>query len=183
MKMYTDRPLSADEQRFVRHYVKHRDLEKAAALAKLTGKMTGKKMYARPAVREDIDRRIAVLDGVTLEMDVKELMLAADILDVELRNVCQLNAKEFGTLKMDGLRLAYILTGRLKDRNLEAIGTNSGTSTNDQPAFYQQMFHQAQTQITHTLTQAETVSVPAAPRVTQHAALPPRPEAPTIKVY
>lgn len=188
MPTYTDRLLSADEQKFVRFYVKYRDIEEAAQHARLK-KGTGKRMFQRPAVREDIDRRIGMIEKEETIQDVRSMHLAAEVLDVELKNVCQLDPKLHGSLKMEGLRLAYIVTGRLKDRNLEAVGLPAlGAGQQEgMPAFYQQMFQHQVT--THTIT-ANHEAPPKTPEpmvidVTPAASqLPPRPEAPpTIKVY
>lgn len=122
MPRNTDRPLTPKEQKFIRFYVKPgvRDLEKAAQLAGMKGR-EGKVLYNRPEVREDIDRRLLMIQQEQAKLDAKEEVLSDTALDHALAAMVGLDAKEHGGTKLAAITLGLVVKGRIETRHAKAV--------------------------------------------------------------
>jgi hypothetical protein len=142
MPRNADRPLSADEQRFVRHYVRERDPEKAAKKARL--KMDqGMQFYKRAHVREEIDRRLRLIELEQAKLDAQDIdrriELTDDFLNEHLRATIELDATKHGNIKLKALSLGYVLRSRIRQGNTEALIRPADTA-NTTVNFYQSVF-------------------------------------------
>lgn len=185
MPRNTERPLNADEQRFIRHYVRERDIEKAEKKSRLkVGE--GMKFYRRPHVREDIDRRIrdiereqAILDAKDIERKEEAL---TDLLDPELMKTIKLDPQKHGAIKLRAIELGYIVAGKIRQGNTEALDRSGAVNSNVN--IYQSVYdRRAQTPAATTVEVTQTVT-PAEPEPSQASpAKPPIKAASKIRVY
>lgn len=142
MPRNADRPLSADEQRFIRHYVRERDPEKAAKKARLRPEQ-GMQFYKRAHVREDIDRRLRVIELEQAKIDAADIQrkvdLTDDFLNEHLRKTIELDPTKYGAIKLKALGLGYVLRSRIRQGNTEALIRPQDTA-DVKENFYQSTF-------------------------------------------
>lgn len=123
-----DAPLAANVQRFIHFYVETRDLEKAAQLAGFRPSW-GLRMYKQVPIREEIDRRIGVVELEQAKLKAADVILTERILDKELLEIIQLDPKAFAREKLNALKFGYVLQNKVRIGNTEAIverGPNPG---------------------------------------------------------
>jgi hypothetical protein len=115
-----DKPLPAKEQRFIHFFTQSRDLEKAAGLAGFKPSF-GARLYKRPEIREEIDRRIGIVEVEQAKLIAKDIVLTMPVLDKNLMEIIELPAKEFALAKLRALQFGYVLQGKVRIGNTEAI--------------------------------------------------------------
>ena len=173
--MPKERILTAQEQKFVRLYVKHRDVAKAAGLCRMKPE-AGKRFMKRQAVAEDIARWMSVIQKEQVDLDLKEANLENALLDSELKKVIMLDAKEHGALKLNAITLGFIVTGRMRDGQREAVGLKQEQAPLS-GGLYQQMFSHKTTHVVET-TAVQQQQMAGAP-----VPEPPHGENAIIRVY
>lgn len=166
-----DRILTAQEQKFIRMYVKPevRDLRRAAELIGLKGTM-GKTMYKRLAVKAEIDRRLGLVTTVQAIQDaadaklleqaaIEEDLLANKVLDQALLDMVKLDAKEHGSTKLQAIRMALVVKGRVQTRDMTAVAQQGATQTDNRPSIYGSINPQLQQSPVATTTMRRTEEV------------------------
>lgn len=129
MALKSELPIPAKESRFVHYYVETRDLEKAALLAGFKTATWGLRLYKQPRIREEIDRRIGVVELEQAKLKAADVILTERILDKELLEIIQLDPKAFAREKLNALKFGYVLQNKVRIGNTEAIverGPNPG---------------------------------------------------------
>lgn len=178
-----DLPLKLKEQRFI-HYYCHpacRDVHRAAKHAGYSSAITGANLYKRPDIRAEIDRRLGVIEleeakllaVQEVELTKKEV-LADDFLDTKLADIISLDPKEHGRLALSGIQLAYVVRGRVKMGNSEAIQKPGASDQPVQPGFYR-AFEQTTIQTRELIAPSEQVPQQQPPKAEPAQLKPPPP--------
>lgn len=136
-----ERPLSAEEQRFIRHYVRERDIEKAERKSRLRAG-EGMKLYRRAQVRADIERRLEEIEREQARVDALDLERRREtldqLLDPELVKTIKLDAEKHGAIKLKALALGLVVSGRIRQGNTEAL--NRAQSSTSGVSVYESVF-------------------------------------------
>ncbi len=150
-----DLPFSSQVLRFIDAYVQCQDLDKAAVQAAYHEEM-GRKLWKRPLVRAEIERRLEAVNGETAKIVAKKRIVTVDALDRNLMRIVSLpvkTLKEIPTLaasKVKAIEIGYQRTGLLIDGNfIPDAGTEAG-SKSDSPRIYRA---EEQSIITHQITE------------------------------
>ena len=129
-----DRPLNRNEQNFIRFYVNPevRDIERAAQLAGLEP-AKGKKLYNDPVVRDEIDRRLRLVELEQARLDAEAEVLVDSLLDQALMDAVKLDAAEHGSTKLAAITLAMVVKGRIETRHAKAMAMGPRGALGAQP--------------------------------------------------
>lgn len=155
------KPLLEDEQRFVFHYLRLGAVPEKAYLAEKKARLpkgTGDKMLKRRHVIDEIDRRKALVEfeehkiiardkaKLAAEEDARH-SVTLDKLEKALDGVISLDAKEHGSVVLEGIRLGLVYTGTIRNGNMVRLVVEDPNKTKDTPedqnpanAFYRSIF-------------------------------------------
>lgn len=177
-------PLSAQYLNFITAYVNCLDLEKAAVESGLQPEM-GKVLYKRPRVREEIDKRLAAINGTVNHTIAQRRILSVEELDTNLRQVIKLTKKQIlsapplARAKVDAIELGYKRVGLLIDGDFIPDGGSAAAAApkgDEAPRIFR---GDGRTILTHEISEKKTITT------TQEVAPPPpqpvlKPVAPVV---
>lgn len=175
-------PLSAQYEKFVTAYLNTNDLDKAAVEAGFQPEM-GRHLYKRRAIRAEIDRRKAAVEGEVHKLIAKKKVVNIEALDKNLMQVVRIPAKELketpalAASKVRAIELGYQRTGILIDGNFIPDAGSDANKPDEAPRIFRAT---EQSIITHQITETRQV---VTNRAVAGTVLPVRPkpaEPPTI---
>jgi hypothetical protein len=172
-------PFSAQISKFIDSYISTQDLEKAAVEARYQPEM-GRQLWKRKSVREEIERRMAAIEGEVHKQIAKKRIVTVDALDKNLMQVVRLtktDIKESPTLaasKVKAIELGYQRTGVLIDGNFIPDAGSEANKPDEAPRIFRA---QEQSIITHQITETRQV---VTSRSVEASAPPMRQSSPTI---
>jgi hypothetical protein len=155
-------PLPLDPQllKFVDAYLSYRDVGKAAVEAGYQSK-AGAGIYRRKAVHDEIQRRMAGIDGEVDKIIAKKRMVNVEALDKNLMQVVTIPRKtlietpQLAASKVKAIELGYQRVGLLLDGNF-VPDASSGPEKQEAPRIYRSA---EQTIITHQITETHQTVV------------------------
>jgi hypothetical protein len=169
-------PLQPQVLRFIDAYCACRDVKKAAIEAGFASK-EGAGLYRRPAVHEEITRRMGAIDAEVGKIIAKKRVVNVEALDHELMQVVKIPRKvlletpSLATPKVNAIEMGYKRIGLLIDDNF-VPDASSGPQAEQAPRIYRPA---EQTIITHQITETRQV-------VTQRGGQPYSPQVPQAAV-
>lgn len=181
----SDAPLSREGVKMVEHYRKYRDVYKAAERAHVP-KNQAVKLFNSPAFQDELERQEEAVRMERARQEVRDEKLTNETIDRELLQVMLLSAEKHGSLKLEAIRLAGVMVGRIQAGNSRALDPQ-GSGGGGPAQFYQALVQVQEAapimpEPPAAAAAAAAVSsvlplrpVPAAP------AAPPAPAAPAVK--
>jgi hypothetical protein len=157
-------PLQPQVLRFIDAYCACRDVKKAAIEAGFASK-EGAGLYRRPAVHEEITRRMGAIDAEVGKIIAKKRVVNVEALDHELMQVVKIPRKvlldtpSLATPKVNAIEMGYKRIGLLIDDNF-VPDASSGPQAEQAPRIYRPA---EQTIITHSITETRQVVRQSAP--------------------
>ena len=157
-------PLQPQVLRFIDAYCACRDVKKAAIEAGFASK-EGAGLYRRPAVHEEITRRMGAIDAEVGKIIAKKRVVNVEALDHELMQVVKIPRKvlletpSLATPKVNAIEMGYKRIGLLIDDNF-VPDASSGPQAEQAPRIYRPA---EQTIITHSITETRQVVRQTAP--------------------
>jgi hypothetical protein len=168
-------PLDPQLLKFVDAYLSYRDVSKAAVEAGYQSK-AGAGIYRRKAVHDEIQRRMASIDGEVDKIIAKKRVVNVEALDKNLMQVVTISkatikeVPQLAASKVKAIELGYQRVGLLLDGNF-VPDASSGPEKQEAPRIYRSA---EQTIITHQITEThQTVVQRATTAPVQRPATPP----------
>jgi hypothetical protein len=131
----SDAPLPRCLLTFIDAYVHRRDVKKAAITAGFAPDM-GIRIYRNARVRQEIDRKLALVDEIKAEIVAKEQLLTKDFLDKELHKVCSVDVEkipQLGKTKLEALVVGYKNIGAMVNNEFLPMPGDANTPKPSEP--------------------------------------------------
>jgi hypothetical protein len=153
-----DRVLTADEQRFIRHYARQGFVPEGISTAERMARIKrgeGNTILKRAHVQEEIARRKLLLEMEQAKLDAQDLNRKEDAIETlvritmeeaehELRKLVKLDAAAFGPIKLKAIQTALVYTGAIRQGSTERLApidqSASGTLGGREDSFYTATF-------------------------------------------
>lgn len=116
----TGLPLTREELRMVSEFRKYRDIYKGAEKAGIP-KNRAVKTFNKPEFQEELDRQDEVVRLERAKQQVAAEALTNELIDHELAAMVKLDAKEHGSLKLDAIRTALVVNGRIQSGTMRSL--------------------------------------------------------------
>lgn len=124
------KPLTRDELRMVSEFRKYRDIYKAAEKSGIA-KNQAVRVFNKPEFQEELDRQDETVRLERARQQVDAEKLTNELIDSELTKVLRLDAKEHGTLKMDAIRTALVVNGRIQSGTMRSLEVGAQRENDD----------------------------------------------------
>lgn len=118
-------PLDRAALKMVEFFRRYRDVYKAAEKAKVPKKQAIK-VFNSPAFQDELERQDEAVRTEKARQEVRDAKLTNQLIDQELISVMVLPAEKHGSLKLEAIRLAGVMTGRIQAGNSRALDPQQG---------------------------------------------------------
>lgn len=162
MPSNADRILTADEQRFIRHYARggfNKDAIQTAERMARIKRGEGDKYLRRAHVQEEICRRKMLLETAQATIDAQDInrretdieqlfRITAEEAESELRKLIKLDAATHGSIKLDAIKTALVYIGAIEQGTTRRVlpPTNPNHDAGGQGGgFYTSLFDRMRT--------------------------------------
>src|SRR5579859_2971847 len=145
-KALEPRPIDKVGLKFVARYRKTRNIHQAAEAAGIP-KSRAVSYFHRLEIQDEIDRQEEAVRQERAVQEVEFENLTNPLIETELIKMLRLDEKEHGTLKLDAIRLALVVNGRIKNGGLMSIET--GKQADDDSVARPSGFYQAIVNVHH----------------------------------
>jgi hypothetical protein len=113
-------PLDRAALKMVEFFRKYRDVYKAAEKAHVP-KNQAVKVFNSAAFQDELERQDEAVRTEKARQEVRDAKLTNQLIDQELISVMVLSAEKHGNLKLEAIRLAGVMTGRIQAGNSRAL--------------------------------------------------------------
>lgn len=136
-----DMPLTRKDLKYVFEFRRHRDIYKAAGIAKIP-KNQAKRFHNKIEIQEEIERQDQVVDRERARVQVEAEGITKTLLDTELLQMIMLDSKTHSAAKLRGIELGYVRAGVLQVGNTRSLDLTPPVGDEDVPAatVYQALF-------------------------------------------
>lgn len=118
-------PLDKKRVKFIEWFRKYRDIYRAAERAGIA-KSRACAVFNEPAVQDELERQEEAVRMERARVEVVAEKITNEEIDRELLSVIRLPVKEYGSLKLEAIRLGAVMTGRIQAGNTRAIDAQQG---------------------------------------------------------
>lgn len=166
---------------WITQYVNCQDAEKAAIAVGLPAEM-GKKLYRRAAIRAEIDKRMAAINGTVAAIIAHKRVVTVELLDQNLGQIIKLTKKQIlaapplAAAKVKALELGYRRVGLLIDGDFIPDNNSQTAKPEEAPRIFR---GDGRTILTHEIT--ETHKVTRQQEIPSEIPPPPKPTPPVIE--
>ena len=123
-------PLTREQLRMVTEFRKYRDIYKAAEKARIS-KNQAVRVFNLAQFQEELDRQDEVVREERARQQVKAEALTNELIDQELANMVRLDSKEHGSLKLDAIRTALVVNGRIQSGTMRSLEVGAARPDDD----------------------------------------------------
>ena len=123
-------PLTREQLRMVTEFRKYRDIYKAAEKARIP-KNQAVRVFNLAQFQEELDRQDEVVREERARQQVKAEALTNELIDQELATMVRLDSKEHGSLKLDAIRTALVVNGRIQSGTMRSLEVGAARPDDD----------------------------------------------------
>ncbi len=115
-----DAVLDKASMKMVEAFRRLRDIYKAAEKAKIP-RARAVKVFNSPVFQDELERQEEAVRLERARQEVRDEKLTNEVIDRELLRVILLDVEKHGSLKLEGIRLGAVMTGRIQAGNTRSL--------------------------------------------------------------